>query len=81
MAQVDFSDGDMLAILSIPVTYENIREFMEKNKWRMDSLNVRRFLRNSNVRLDDIFETNQDLSFELHAAAVKILAQWLSKKE
>lgn len=81
MAQVDFSDGDMLAILAIPVTYEDIRKTMDASNLKIGSLNAHRFFHNSNVRLDDIFEINQDLSFELHSAAVKILAQWLSKKE
>lgn len=77
----DLSNGDTLAILSVPVRYEDIRKVMEKNKWKIGNVNAHRFFHNSEVRLDDIFNEDSELSFDIEDAAVKLLAKWLSKKE
>lgn len=81
MDAIDLSNGDTLAILSIPVRYEGIRKVMEKNKWKIGNVNAHRFFHNSEVSLDDIYKTNNELSYNLEYDAAMILAQWLSKEE
>lgn len=81
MSFSDLSNGDTLAILSIPVRYEDLRRVMEKNKWKVGNVNAHRFFHNSDVRLDDIFNVDSKLSFDIEAAAAKLLAKWLSKEE
>lgn len=81
MKFADLSNGDTLAILSIPVRYEDIRRVMEKNKWKIGNINAHRFFHNSDVRLDDIFNVDSKLSFDIEATATILLAKWLSKEE